>query len=920
MSVQMFNSVAAALLSACIPILAFSQDQSAAAHQDRPQTEIDRLVETGAISILESRLRNNTPEELLKLAQAARNAARKEKTPEKRESAFADAEKRYQKLADLLEKSVAGMEPLKRDVERTRALNEWAGMILSAWIAADLDRFELSDGRFGDNKQLAARLAKAVDLYTRASRIVTPLYDDRQKREDEFFALDVAEDIRRLKLDTDFNLGFANLYLGQVLRREGKGADSIAAAERHFQSLVDTGRTGPEMFQVYLGLAVAQREQRKFDAAAKNFNLAAGDGADPVIIIQARYETARSLIAQEKFEEARLLLDPIRQKDPNNLPPDERAAKFHVNLARVWDANSFLLEADSLRRAAENSPARAAILARSRQARETGLTRMNRLAQTGGSWPAIVKLFVADSIKADADPSVLSPLELKIAAAKKSEEKDFAGALKILKLAASRPDLDPEIAPDILFDLGRAHYDLNDLRGAAAAFAELASKHKTHPKAEQAATFAYKCWASVAEDSKDKEDYARLADTLANLISSFPRHPDLSDALWFHAVALQAAGRFDEAVAAFARIPRESTRWEESQFRRALAARQSVESRRDSLSPEQYALEGRKAARLIREYATEARTRSAGLGDKQKTATLDFSAQALIHAAELLSLPGIDRFGDSLEYLADFEKSYGATELLGRVLAARIRAYRGQKDFDNASKVLEQYLKTVATEKAGVVLAGLARGMQEEIDRQLESGRTDDARKMAADAVQIFEQLLASITSDPNRAADAEIVQFGLGRMLHMSGDDARAADIAAQLVARNPRNGNYQRLIASILTAQLADAPSPVDLKRALDAWETLLRDAGLRKRAPQMYWEARYHWLELTLRSGEAPAVENAIRQERVWYPDMGGAAWKPKFDDLYLRAAKAAGLDPATSAPTDTPSASQPHDSAANAEHLP
>ena len=39
--------------------------------------------------------------------------------------------------------------------------------------------------------------------------------------------------------------------------------------------------------------------------------------------------------------------------------------------------------------------------------------------------------------------------------------------------------------------------------------------------------------------------------------------------------------------------------------------------------------------------------------------------------------------------------------------------------------------------------------------------------------------------------------------------------------------------------------------------------------------------------LREGKAAEVENAIRQDRVWYPDRDETEWDAKLNGLYDRA---------------------------------
>ena len=139
------------------------------------------------------------------------------------------------------------------------------------------------------------------------------------------------------------------------------------------------------------------------------------------------------------------------------------------------------------------------------------------------------------------------------------------------------------------------------------------------------------------------------------------------------------------------------------------------------------------------------------------------------------------------------------------------------------------------------------------------------------------------------------------------AGQFAAAQHTLAPLLEKNPKNGHYQYLQASILSAPLAaDAPL-ADVKKVQDAWGALLLDPAIRQRAPERYWEARYNWLALHLRLGQAADVEKAITQEHVWYPDLGGPPWSEKLEALRAQARERLGL-PAETEPT-TQAATQP-----------
>ncbi|MCG3128859.1 MAG: hypothetical protein CHACPFDD_03755 [Phycisphaerae bacterium] len=872
---------------------AFAQEEPSA------PSEVDRLIESGAVSALEARL-GKTPDDLARIAQAAQNKARRTRKAEEREPAWEDAEKRYLAVAKALGDDKK-MDATLRSARLARIWLEYVGMIMSGWADSDLNTFEISEGRTGDRARLLAKLQKARQALASAGKLIDPLYDDRNAREDEFLSLGIASDVRNFKPDSIFKTGYVNLYIGVVATDAAERETALKASEKAFQTLIDEGLAAEQIYQCQLGLGVALREQGRFDDGLRHLKLAGDEGADPAMKIQARYETGRTLIKAGRFDEARAELKPLTDKDPEKLPVEERAGVFYVHLAHLVEANSFLEESRALLRAASGA-GRKAVETQARRARETGLGKLNRLAGQGGTWPAVVRLYVTADIKPDTDPRTLTTTELRFAAQKLSEEKKQPDALRFLVEAASRKGEGADVSADVLYDLAVCHYQLGDIRSAAQTFVRLAETHPRHAKAAQAASFAFKCWAQLAEESKSKADYAQLAVTLRLILDKFPDSKDAADASWWLPVALQAAGAHDEAAQRFAEVSKSSPRYDEAQYHRVVCARLSLEQKRAKLDSDAYTAEARGVIGLLRDFAASSATRAASEAspDKKKS-LLSWSADTLINAAELAAAGDVGLFQDALDSLARFEATYPESDQLGRVLGARIRAYRGLKDFDQASKLLEQYLATVPPERTSGVLLGLARGMQDEVEKLRESGRVDDARALAGEAVATFEQLLKTVAADSRRAADRELVSFGLARMLYLAGQSDRARQTCDELLAANPRNGNYQKLKAEILTA-IAES-QPQELAAAQQAWGELLKDPGLRKRAPQLYWEARLAWLSLHLRLGQAAEVESAIRQERVWYPDLGGAPWQERLETLYRAAAEKAGVNPAEPPPTAT-----------------
>lgn len=863
------------------------------------------MVREGRVEALEARFRGGrTPEELRLLAVAAANQAARLRDQEQRHRAFRRAEARYLTWISAAERD-REVEWPQRVVNGAVARVAFAAMILTRWATVDLDTFEITAGKGGDSARLVELLLKARDACEQVLARVQPLADELRSGgaevEDRYLALGIYDAVPGLLLDARFHLAWANLYLSMVdaanVERRTQG---LRAAERTFQELIDSGRSGENIARCLLGLALTLREQQRYDDARRHFELALGETEDGALRARIVYELARSELGAGRFDEARRLLRPLL-KDPDELRPDEQAALLYVNLAHLWEANSHLLEAVWLEKSAATSPAPTAVLLRAKQAREVGLRKMNELAGRGGSWPGLVQLFVADVVDPEAPKETLSPAELLFAARQLSQMRQYRHALEYLKEAARRSELPRDLAGETLFELGVCHYRCLEKRAAAEAFERLARELPSDGRAAQAIGYAYQLWAEQAERTGRPEDYLRVADVLTYLLDSFPDHEQRSEALWWLPIALQAAGRYRDAARRYHNVPPNSPHWEEACYRAALCERLLFEAERGGLSPEALQRRADQAVERLATYAREALARADSAADP--AALRRWSAAALVSAAELLVSPGVERHQRALELLAGFEQRYPDSPELGRVLAARIEAYRGLRQPQRAAEVVAEFLHAVSPEQAGPTLATVARGLEEEVERLEREGKTDAARQLATQALATFEQLQAWVEADPARVDHREAVWYGLARMNHLAGRYQDAATLVRRLLAADPRNGDYRRLRALVLTASLPADATPQQLAAACEAWAVLLRDPGLRTAHPQRYWEARCHLLELLLRQGRAAEVEAAIRQERIWYPDLAGP-WDAQLEELYQQALRQLGRQGPASGPTGTP----------------
>ncbi len=894
------NRVSAIVVSIALTMTTLAQPV------DRQAAELERMVSDGMVEALESRFSGaKSTDQLRLLALAHANKAAKQRDARARDAEFENASRRLDRWLSAIDTDSA-VDKDARPIAAAIARTEYAGLLLSRGCEADLSEFEMTAGRRGDAKALAARLNQARALFDKAVADIDPLARRLRERdpaaqdlEDRLLALGLFDAVKRTRVDARFNLAWSQLYLGIVDEKNREQRITVlSAAERTFASLLDEIPEGPARARCLLGQAMGLREQGRHDDADRKFDEALTAAEAIALQAQIRFEHAKGEVAAGRFDEAREILKALTSLDVEKLPAEQAPARFYANMAALWDAYSYFLQADKLRAAAQSSPAREALLKQAEKLRETGVAGLGGLVARGGPWPDLVNLYVAQFIPAGADPRTLSPAELLFSARSLIAAKKERQALLRLQDAAARKDIAPALLGDVLFEMGSCEYAVNRRREAAEAFDRLAGM-KTHPRSSQAAGLAYQLWAIIAEESKKPDDYGRLAASLLTLIQSFPQHEKRAEAMWWLPVALQGAGRYAEAIEQFGNVPQTSAHWEEAQYRRVMSQRLVFESSRATLAEEKLVAESAKLADALGRYAAAAIARA----EKAKDAAVirKWAATALVSAAELLVSKPLERFDEALEKLAKFETDYGQADLMARVLAVRINAYRGKSAFEEAARVVEQYLKAVPVEQAGSVLASVARGMLEEVERLESEDRRDDARKLATESLSTFEQLEAWAAADPARAGQLDGIRFAAARLRLLAGNVAAALKAAEALLAGDERNGAYLQLVARCLSAGLGDESDAAAIDAAKAAWSRLLRDPELRTKKPEVYWEARYEFLSLEFRAGRRGEVAKAIREERLWSENMGGERWQSKFDALYA----AAGGDTAAGAPTSAES---------------
>jgi hypothetical protein len=870
--------IAVACLLGSLVVAAPAQDE---------QSEIDRLMTEGMADALETRIgTTGRPAHLHALARAWANQARRTREASRRTRAYEKSAQRYTDWIDALERADNDEPRVIRQVRIGAAQVELAGVILSGQAGAELDTFEITAGERGDRVALRKWLDQAAALYKAAAGALPRTSELTGVEEESLLAIGLYDALRQAELDLQYHQAWVHYHQGVFTENDAEAeARHFTLAERQFQELLQTEQAGQMTGLCYLGRAMAQREQRAFSRAERSFQEALETEVNEAARARVRYELARSRLADKRYQAAREALAPLVALDPDRLKNAQQPARFYINLAHVWDAYSYLVESNAVRAAALGSAAEKAQRQKARRLREKGLAKLQRLSDRGGPWPAVVQIYIARGVNLKTPLRQLTPLELYLTGTVEIGLGRYESALERLETVLARPDVPRELVADSLFEIGRCQYQLRRYDDAATAFTTLATEHRQHPRAAQATTFAYQLWAKVAERSASVEDYTRLAEVLRLLLETYGDHPERDEAAWLLPVALQAAGDYETAARQFAKVPAGTKHWEEAQFRALTCRRLTLQAAQDTTEADAYAQQARELSEQLLQYAADAARRSTQ--SVQPDQLMDWAAQACIVAGDLLVADPVAAHADVLKALADFERRFPKSERRTAVLNLRIRAHCGLRQFGQAADLLKAYLQTTSSAEAGPTLATLASGMQAELQRLLEAGDAAEAAALARASVETFEELESWVRADESRRASLRYVLLGRARMLYHAGRHAEALKIVETQLEQQPRNGNFQHLRAAILEAQLNDNADEAAVTAARSAWAALLSDPALRQQMPERYWEARYHWLALTLRLGQAADVARQISQEQILYPDLGGPPWQARLKELLEQA---------------------------------
>gem|GEM_PF-1625062 len=868
---------------------------AAAAPEAEPDDRLPReerrlvagLIQRGMPELVEEMLSGRPRAQRVHIARAYSRAGADAKEPKQRDAFFERAAKEYRRVIKL-GRDRGWMRGDRRRLNVAQWRVEFADMILRRWIAADLDRFEITSGLDFNRQRLETRLREAASLYAKAGKTLRDLDIGVRTDEERFLLLGIVDQISAALDRQQLNIAWAWLYLAMVSEPDATDRPQLLSDALNAFDQASSSGAGPERkYNALLGAGIALREMGRLDEADSSFDRILSSTASLSLTARAGYEKARSLMRAERFDGARSELERLALQPTGRLDRTEAGALFYIRLAPLVHAYTWFLESKVTKRSAN----------RRKDMQRKAQAELLELMKQDGPWSQVVQVYLDVVVGAKRKLGELSAEELVLTANRLMSQEAYDQAARAWRTLLDRKEsgIDRHQAR---LNLGVCYFQMRNLRAAAEVFLATARSGPPPAIAGKAAKYAYRCWRQLAAKAESSGDYLKLAEA-AELFAEVSADKDESaEAGWIAAVASEEAGEYRQAERAYRRVPKtDANYWSamrhisrcrqrfyealpqnSTSIRRQSSARRAVTAWLD-LADALAVLPAPEAAGATKQQVAKSPSQSSAKGSPVSDMAVRqrWIREARIAAASLLAGEDLRDYKRCLSLLAEMPTS-------AWVLGLRIRCLQGLGDIEGANRVLEAYLAHDTGVELGGVLVGLAADMESEIKRLERAGRQNEAKRMANETLPTIRHLLDWIRSQPKHQKHAPIVELSLVRTLMQAGKQQEAERQLDELMAAHPENGSYVR-IAAQLEETIARSASGPQQKAAMDKaeslWARLLKDTSLRDRSPAEYWEARYHWLKHQLRhDGRAAEVLRGIESERAWYPDLGGPPWQARL----------------------------------------
>ncbi len=448
------------------------------------------------------------------------------------------------------------------------------------------------------------------------------------------------------------------------------------------------------------------------------------------------------------------------------------------------------------------------------------------------------------------------------------------------------------LVAEVLFNTGVAEYRRGRNAEAARCFVAVTRDHVLFPQAPAAATLGVQIAADLYERASipSRSTAAQLyREALEALLTSFSTSEAARNYRFYYAQLLADAEEHDKAAVQFALVSPNHVHHLESMFLRlrCLSRAMTALLADEGADPVEVRRRLNEFLNLHRGFVSEATEAQDRMTDPEsRIRPIHLLAASRLMLAEVLVLRGVDRPNQALETLDSWESSAEQeTALLGRVWRVRIVAFEKLGRTDDAARSIPKFL-AADPKGAAPTLHSLFRSLSAESEALRAANDETAANKKAESALAVAEQVEGWVATqgDVLDTSDRIALRCQLAEANLLAGRYARARDLFRELLGAAQRSGSPadEPLGDPRVTYGYAEAQYQLgEYKTALEQFNPLA--TGMPPAEP-LRWKSLLRDLQCRTLLNHPPAgIIKVIQQQKHLYPDLGGPALSPQFQQL-------------------------------------
>ena len=466
-------------------------------------------------------------------------------------------------------------------------------------------------------------------------------------------------------------------------------------------------------------------------------------------------------------------------------------------------------------------------------------------------------------------------------------------AIDVAQLFLSAPPAGTEtLVPEVRFNLAVALYRRGRAGEAAEQFIAVARDDRDFADAQQAAVLAVEICAELHQAGGPiaQAGQERYLDALEVLVLHYGQSEAARYWRFYYAQLLEKLSRYTLAAYQYAQIEPGHEQYLAARFGRVRALAQAV-LQRARREPDALVAIRRAATDVVEEqraFAAEVRQRQAEAGGEQSaTPWQQALAETEVLTAELQVLPQVGQPERALEVLERFPAGEAGPALQARVLRVKLLAYEQLGRLAEATDALPAYIAS-DPERAGATLQSLYASLVEEIDELRRAQRDREADQKAASALLLathlgdwlHEHAPASLPRAQRRIIEVQVAEAHLAAQryadAHRLFDELRATLPEAD----QQRNETDLRILLGCAEARFG-------LKEHAEALPMFNELATALPAESRPRWVALLRDLQCRTELGHDPAgILQVINQQEFLHPDLGGPDLADQFKQLRRR----------------------------------